>query len=68
MVMRDIQPFLNVAIDGKEISSRSAKREMMKKHSLVEAGDVRPTQKRRTVQTKESVRKSIKRTLQQLGA
>lgn len=68
MVMRDIQPFRNVAIDGKEISSRSQKREMMKRHSLVEAGDLKPTQKRRMVQPKETVRKSLKRTLQQLGA
>lgn len=28
MVMRDIEPFLNVAVDGKEISSRSHKREV----------------------------------------
>lgn len=66
MVMRDIQPFRNVAIDGKEISSRSQKREMMRKHGLVEAGDMKPTQKRRIVKTP-SVRASIKRTLQQLG-
>lgn len=68
MVMRDIQPFINVAIDGKEISSRSQKREMLKKHSLVEVGDTRPAQKRRIVKPREAVRASLKRTLQQLGA
>lgn len=67
MVMRDIKPFMNVAIDGKEISSRSQKREMMKRHSLVEAGDMKPTQKRKIVKP-QGVRASMKRTLQQLGA
>lgn len=67
MVMRDITPFLNVAIDGKEISSRSAKREMMKKHSLVEAGDIKPGSRKRAHKP-QGVRASMKRTLQQLGA
>lgn len=67
MVMRDIQPFINVAIDGKEISSRSQKREMMRKHGLVEAGDMKPTVKRKIIKPK-GIRASMKRSLQQLGA
>lgn len=67
MVMRDIQPFVNVAVDGKEITSRSQKREMMKQHSLVEVGDTRPTVKRKIMKPK-GVRASMKRSLQQLGA
>lgn len=68
MVMRDITPFVNVAVDGREISSRSQKREMMKKHGLMEAGDMKPKLKRRVMQPKETVRASMKRSLQQLGA
>lgn len=70
MVMRDISPFENVAVNDpqfKEISSRSQKREMMKKHGLVEAGDLKPSNKRRVQKPRESVRNSIKRSLQQLG-
>lgn len=67
-VMRDIVPFRNVAVDGKEISSRSQKREMMKEHGLVEVGNEAPRVKRRVVKPKLSVRDSIKRSLQTLGA
>jgi hypothetical protein len=67
-VMRDIVPFRNVAIDGKEISSRSHKREMMKQHGLVEVGTEAPRPKRRVMKPKLSMRDSIKRTLQHLGA
>lgn len=67
-VMRDITPFMNVAVDGKEISSRSHKREMMKQHGLVEVGSEKPTVKRRIVKPKTTVRESIKRSLQTLGA
>lgn len=67
MIMRDIQPFLNVAVDGKEITSRSQRREMMKQHGLVEAGDIKPTVKRKIIKPK-GVRASMKRSLQQLGA
>ena len=66
--MRDITPFRNVAVDGKEITSRSQKREMMKEHGLVEVGNEKPTVKRRVIQPKETVRQSLKRSLQQLGA
>lgn len=67
-VMRDIVPFRNVAIDGKEISSRSHKREMMKQHNLIEVGTEAPRPKRRVMKPKVTVRDSIKRTLQHLGA
>lgn len=66
-VMRDIQPFANIAVDGKEISSRSQKREMMKQHNLVEVGNEKPRLNRRIVRPKETVRQSIKKTMQQLG-
>lgn len=65
-VMRDIQPFVNVAVDGKEISSRSQKREMMKEHGLVEVGNEAP-RPRRVIKPK-GVRESLRRSLQQLGA
>lgn len=67
MVMRDIQPFLNVAVDGKEISSRSQKRDMMRQHGLVEAGDMKPPRGRKIIKPK-GIRASLKRSLQQLGA
>lgn len=67
-VMRDIVPFRNVAIDGREISSRSHKREMMREHGLIEVGSEKPTVKRRIVKPKATVRESIKRSLQTLGA
>jgi hypothetical protein len=67
MVMGDIKPFLNVAIDGREISSRSHKREMMRQHSLVEAGDMKP-QATRKLHKPKGIRASMKRSLQQLGA
>lgn len=67
-VMRDISPFRNVAVDGKEISSRSQKREMMKAHGLIEVGTEAPRPKRRVMKPKLSMRDSIKRTLQHLGA
>jgi hypothetical protein len=65
-VMRDIEPFVNVAVDGKVIGSRSHKREMMKQHNLVEVGNERPTP-RKVLKPKVSVRNSIKRSLSQLG-
>lgn len=66
-VMRDIEPFQNVAVDGKEIGSRSHKREMMKRHGLVEMG----TEKRVTQRVKPPkgrVREAIRKSMQQLGA
>lgn len=59
MVMRDIEPFRNVAIDGAVIGSRSAKREMMKRNQLVEVGSEFRATKRRP--TKTPVRESLKR-------
>jgi hypothetical protein len=67
MVMRDIEPFQNIAVDGKEVSSRSHKREMMKEHGLVEVGNEAP-RPRRVLKPRSSVKQSLKRTLQQLGA
>lgn len=65
-VMRDIEPFRNVAIDGAEISSRSHKREMMKRHNLVEVGNEKRVTKR--VDTRKTkVSTSINRARQELG-
>lgn len=65
-IMKDIEPFINVAVDGKEISSRSAKREMMKRNNLVEIGtDFRPT--KRVMKKRTKVRESMKRVLYDHG-
>jgi len=65
-IMRDIEPFRNVAIDGREISSRSSKREMMKRNNLMEIGsEFRPT--KRQMKKKTSVKESMKRAMQELG-
>lgn len=39
-VMRDIEPFVS-PVDGKVVSSRSAKREHMRRHDLEEVGNER---------------------------
>ena len=64
-VMRDIQPFLNVAVDGREIGSRSAKREMMKRHDLQEVGTEKRITKRNWIK-RTPVRESLKKNLQVL--
>lgn len=67
-IMRDITPFVNVAVDGAEISSRSAKREMMKRHGLVEVGnEKRPPQASRGRKAMPAVKESIKRAIQELS-
>lgn len=58
-VMRDIEPFRNVAVDGAEITSRSAKREMMKREGLVEVGNEFRVTKRKSTRT--PVREQLKR-------
>ena len=66
-VMRDIQPFVNVAVDGTEITSRSQKREMMKRHNLQEVGkEFRKT--KRQDKRKTPVAESLRKTYQKLGA
>lgn len=66
-IMRDIEPFVNVAVDGAEISSRSHKREMMKRHSLVEVGNDNRTPKRRK-RSRRPVADDIKKAIQQLSS
>ncbi|OJW29856.1 MAG: hypothetical protein BGO51_06145 [Rhodospirillales bacterium 69-11] len=66
-VMRDIRPFVNVAVDGAEISSRSAKREMMKRHDLIEIGNEKRITKRQGLKRLPSVKNSIKRAVQELS-
>jgi len=67
-VMRDIQEFRNVAVDGAVITSRSHKREMMKKHNLVEVGNERVGPRKVIKPKRADVRAAIKKSLQQLGA
>lgn len=38
-VIKDIEPFQNVAVDGKMIGGRRQKRDMMRAHGLVEVGN-----------------------------
>lgn len=38
-VIKDIEPFQNVAVDGKMIGGRRQKRDMMRAHNLVEVGN-----------------------------
>ena len=66
-VIRDISPFINVAIDGAEISSRSTKREMMKRHGLIEMGDAKRITRRKSTTSLTETKKQLKETLQQLG-
>lgn len=42
MIMSDIEPYRNVAVDGKMITSRSEHRQMLRDHGLVEVGNERP--------------------------
>ena len=66
-IMKDISPFRNIAVDDKEISSRSQKREMMKRHGLAEVGtEFHKTQ--RQGKRKTHVKESIKKAMQQLGS
>jgi hypothetical protein len=66
-IMRDIQPFINVAVDGAEISSRSAKREMMKRYGLVEVGNEKRVTKRQGKKRLSPVGASLKQAIQQLS-
>lgn len=65
-VMRDIEPFRNVAVDGKVIGSRSEKREMLKRHELIEVGNEKRVTKRGAAK-RTPIRQSIKRSIQELS-
>lgn len=41
-IIKDIEPFRNVAIDGKPITSRRQKKDMMRAYGLEEIGNERP--------------------------
>lgn len=41
-VIKDIEPFLNIAVDNKPIGSRRQKRDMMRAYGLEEVGNERP--------------------------
>lgn len=41
-IIKDIEPFQNIAIDGKVIGSRRQKRDMMKAYRLEEVGNEQP--------------------------
>ena len=66
-VMRDIEPFRNVAVDGKIVGSRSEKREMMKRHNLTEMGNEKRLTKRNPKKTPH-IRESLKRSIQELSS
>lgn len=42
MIWSDIEPYRNVAVDGKMITSRSEHRQMLRDHGLVEVGNDYP--------------------------
>lgn len=42
-VIKDIEPFQNIAVDGKVIGGRKQKRDMMRAYNLVEVGNEMPT-------------------------
>lgn len=65
-VMRDIEPFRNVAVDGAVVGSRSEKREMMKRHGLVEVGNEKLVT-RRAAPKRTPIVQSIKRSIQELS-
>lgn len=66
LVMRDIEPFRNVAVDGGMITSRSEKREMMRRNGLTEIGNELRVTKRKPRSSKRTVVQDIKRSLQEL--
>lgn len=41
-IVKDIEPFVNVAIDGAVIGGRRQKRDMMRAHNLIEVGNEKP--------------------------
>jgi hypothetical protein len=52
----------------RDIISFSEKREMMKEHGLIEVGNEAPRPTKRIIKPRTSVKQSLKRTLQTLGA
>lgn len=42
MIMPDIEPYRDIAIDGKWVTSRSHRREKLKAHGMVEVGNDAP--------------------------
>lgn len=66
-IMCDIEPFRNVAVDGKVVGSRSEKREMMKRHNLIEVGNEKHLTKRQPKRGPH-IRESIKRSIQELSS
>lgn len=42
-VIKDIEPYQNIAVDGKVIGGRRQHRDMLKAHNLIEVGDQAPT-------------------------
>lgn len=69
-VIRDIEPFVNIAVDGKVVGGRRQKREMMRAHGLVEAGDIKAEKPKPTYDPKahqRAVVHSLKRALHHHG-
>ena len=69
-IIRDIEPFLNVAVDGKVVSGRKQKRDMMRAHNVVECGDVKSSDFRNPYDQRKhqaSVVESLKKAFYQHG-
>ena len=41
-IIKDIEPFRNVAVDGKVVGGRKQRRDMMRAHGLTEVGNEKP--------------------------
>lgn len=48
-IIKDIEPYQNIAIDGKTIGGRKQHRDMLKAHDLVEVGNEKPRQHPRDI-------------------
>lgn len=64
-VMSDIEPFRNVAVDGQYITSRSQRREMMRRYGLIETGNENP--KKNPPKPMSPVDQTVKRIMEQKG-
>lgn len=58
-VIKDIEPFLNVAVDWKPIGGRKQKRDMMRAHGLVEVGNDRLPHRMEITETRQEQRARV---------
>ena len=45
-VIKDIEPFQNIAVDGKVIGGRRQRRDMIRAHNLIEVGNEPPVNRK----------------------